>query len=155
MRVRLNVYTAVSGVLAAMMVLLVGACGGQAASPIPTTAVGPQVRVELGEWYIRPNVPSAPAGAVTFAATILGLESHELVVIKTDLPADGLKLNASNQVDEGASGLVLGEIEPEDFGPGKAASSTLTLPSGGYVLFCNEPGHYQKGMHASLQVVTS
>jgi len=44
----------------------------------------------------------------------------------------------------------LGEIA--DLAPGKSGKLTLTLKSGTYVLFCNEPGHYQDGMFTRLTV---
>jgi uncharacterized cupredoxin-like copper-binding protein len=44
----------------------------------------------------------------------------------------------------------LGEIS--DLAPGKAGKLTLTLKTGTYVLFCNQPGHYKDGMVAKLVV---
>ena len=44
----------------------------------------------------------------------------------------------------------LGEIS--DLGPGKSGKVTLDLKPGTYLLFCNEPGHYQDGMQATLTV---
>lgn len=44
----------------------------------------------------------------------------------------------------------LGEIS--DLAPGKSGKLTLTLKSGTYVLFCNQPGHYKDGMAAKLVV---
>lgn len=44
----------------------------------------------------------------------------------------------------------LGEIS--DLGPGKSGKLTLTLKTGNYVLFCNQPGHYKDGMVAKLVV---
>lgn len=44
----------------------------------------------------------------------------------------------------------LGEIA--DLPPGKSGSLTLNLKPGTYVLFCNQPGHYQDGMFAKLTV---
>jgi uncharacterized cupredoxin-like copper-binding protein len=44
----------------------------------------------------------------------------------------------------------LGEIA--DLAPGKSGKLTLNLKLGTYVLFCNQPGHYQDGMFAKLTV---
>ena len=44
----------------------------------------------------------------------------------------------------------LGEIS--DLAPGKTGKLTLNLKPGTYLLFCNQPGHYQNGMQAKLTV---
>lgn len=44
----------------------------------------------------------------------------------------------------------LGEIS--DLPPGKTGKLTLNLKPGTYLLFCNQPGHYQDGMQAKLTV---
>ena len=44
----------------------------------------------------------------------------------------------------------LGEIS--DLQPGKSGKLTLNLRAGTYLLFCNEPGHFQDGMQAKLTV---
>ncbi len=44
----------------------------------------------------------------------------------------------------------LGEIS--DLAPGKSGKLTLNLDLGTYVLFCNQPGHYQEGMYTMLTV---
>ena len=44
----------------------------------------------------------------------------------------------------------LGEIA--ELGPGKSGKLTLNLKPGAYVLFCNQPGHYQDGMFTTLTV---
>lgn len=44
----------------------------------------------------------------------------------------------------------LGEIS--DLRPGKSGKLTLNLRPGTYLLFCNEPGHFQDGMQTKLTV---
>ncbi len=44
----------------------------------------------------------------------------------------------------------LGEIA--NLKPGQSDSLTLNLKAGTYMLFCNEPGHYNDGMYAKLVV---
>ncbi|MBI4313009.1 MAG: hypothetical protein HY681_14705, partial [Chloroflexi bacterium] len=87
------------------------ACGG-ALSATPTAGVTPQptpdpvadpvaggivanvggieVEVELGEWFTTAGKASAPAGYVTLEGKNTGKEAHEIVVMRTDLPADKL-----------------------------------------------------------------
>ena len=41
----------------------------------------------------------------------------------------------------------IGEAEAE---PGESAEFSAELEAGNYVMICKLPGHYQKGMYASL-----
>jgi uncharacterized cupredoxin-like copper-binding protein len=74
---------------------------------------------------------------------------HELLVARA--PASGeLPLDAkADRVNEKRV-HPLGEIS--DLAPGKAGKLTLDLKAGRYVLFCNQPGHYQDGMRTTLVV---
>jgi uncharacterized cupredoxin-like copper-binding protein len=72
---------------------------------------------------------------------------HEVVVLKTDAPADALKVGANHEVSEDAS---VGEDSETD--PGKTKSTTINLKPGSYVLVCNIERHYQKGMYAPFTV---
>ncbi len=56
------------------------------------------------------------------------------------------------QVDEAASGTIIGKIEESQLGAGKTAQATFDLSPGSYVLICTVPGHYGDGMSAALQV---
>ena len=48
------------------------------------------VQVLLGEWFIRPTPGSVGAGRVAFEAHNQGGSSHNLVILRTDLPHDAL-----------------------------------------------------------------
>ena len=85
---------------------------------------------------------------------------HELVVVQTDLPADGLPTLEDGSFDEAGEGVtVLGEIEP--FAVGTTESLPLDLAPGHYVFLCNvvdDSGdapfsHYQAGMRVDVEVV--
>ena len=101
-----------------------------------------------------------PAGSVTFNATNIGpMDPHELVVVKTDIPAGELPTREDGSFDEDAEGVeVIGEIE--EFDVGLTESMTLDLEPGNYVLLCNlveeEDGaieaHYQMGMWVAFEV---
>ncbi|MCH6556086.1 MAG: hypothetical protein IH797_05730 [Chloroflexi bacterium] len=56
------------------------------------------------------------------------------------------------EVDETASGTVIGKIEQSELGSGKSASATFDLSPGKYVFICNLGGHYSNGMHAGFTV---
>ncbi len=109
----------------------------------------PVVDAKLVEWSISLSPDGAQAGAVTFSAANQGGGEHELVIIKTDTPAD--KLVATNgKVDEDTAGEMIGEIEK--FAAGKTVAGTFDLAPGHYALICNIEGHYEQGMHADLTV---
>ncbi len=103
---------------------------------------------------------TANAGEITFEVHNEGSESHELVIIRTDLVADALPFTdvSNNLVDEEAAGEKIGEIE-EFRGRGAVLSgdvqmevASFTLTPGRYVLICNLTAHYRLGMFAELTV---
>ncbi len=115
---------------------------------------------ESGEWGpvaitekdfgIAASTAQAPAGEVTFSIHNDGPSVHEFVVIKTDLDDGKLPLVADgSEVDEDQ---LEGVGEQEDIQPGAKATLSLNLEPGQYVLICNIPGHYSKGMHSSFTV---
>lgn len=131
------------------------------ASPDASAAVGMVVPVTLQEVAVIPESTTIPAGSVTLEATNMGPAlQHELVVVRTDLPASGLPTLEDGSFDESAEGVeVLGEIE--ELEPGQSASITLDLPLGHYVFLCNvvsdQDGvpfsHYNAGMYVDVEVV--
>ena len=132
--------------LSAAVVMSLAACR-RAGQPGVTT-----VTVELGEYFIKVDKTEVPAGKVRFVAKNVGQMEHELIVLRTDLPADRLPYNEAEQTaEEEQAGEVLGEIEPEDLPPGKTAEMTLDLTAGHYVLLCNIPTHYKLGMYLDFR----
>jgi hypothetical protein len=129
------------------------------ASPVTETA-GSEVNVTLQEFAVLPDTLSVPAGSVTFTATNIGpMDPHELVVVRTDIPAGELPTREDGSFDEDAEGVeVVGEIE--EFDVGLTESLTLDLEPGTYALLCNlvevEDGeteaHYQLGMWVAFEV---
>ncbi len=110
---------------------------------------------ERGFQPIELDTTSVKAGPTTFTVTNpVGFDAHELVVLRTDLAPNKLPLTDDRtQVDEKARGVTL--IGKTDFiNVGCAASVTLDLQKGDYVLICNlpgfpgGPGHYEEGMVA-------
>jgi uncharacterized cupredoxin-like copper-binding protein len=124
----------------------------------PATAT--EVNVTLQEWAVIPDSLTMPAGSITFNATNNGpMDPHELVIVKTDIPAAELPTREDGAFDEEAEGVeVMGEIE--EFDVGLTQSITLDLEPGKYVLLCNlveeEDGemeaHYQMGMWVEVEV---
>jgi uncharacterized cupredoxin-like copper-binding protein len=100
-----------------------------------------------GKYYLTVTPGSVKAGKTTITFKNAGTKVHEVVVLKTDMPAGNLKVGANHEVSEDAS---VGEDSETD--PGKTKSTTINLPAGNYVLVCNIERHYEKGMYAALTV---
>jgi uncharacterized cupredoxin-like copper-binding protein len=110
-----------------------------------TLSAAPGARVvtsRLGEFWVRPNRTSVPAGKVTFVAHNVGQAKHELMVERMPI-----KMDAPMQPNEDAAqGMI------DDMQPGQSGRMTLNLKPGRYMLFCNIPGHYAAGQHTTLMV---
>ena len=151
-------------ITAALLVSVALAAPAQAQEDEGDTGMSPgaatEANVTLQEWAVIPDALTIPAGSVTFNATNVGpADPHELVIVKTDLPADQLPTRDDGGFDEAAEGVeVIGEIE--EFEPETTQSATFDLPPGNYVFLCNlveeEEGelesHYQMGMWIGVQV---
>ena len=122
--------------------------------------VATEVNVTLQEWAVIPDTLSVAAGSVTFNATNIGpVDPHELVIVRTDIPASDLPTREDGAFDEDADGVeIIGEIE--EFEVGLTESATYDLAPGKYALLCNlvemEDGeseaHYQMGMWIDFEV---
>jgi len=126
--------------------------------PLMTIGAPVTVSVELKEGSVTPDKRSiSHAGRVIFKVKNTGTVAHEMVILKTDIPADALPV-AEGKVKEEAAGKVIDEIE--EFPPNTEKQITLDLSAGRYVLFCNvlesgqTEGHYQKGMRAAFTVAS-
>jgi len=99
------------------------------------------------KYYLTATPASVPAGPTTFTFKNAGTMVHEVIVLKTDTPADKLKVGANHEVSEAAS---VGE--DSETKPGKTKSTTIDLKPGKYVLACNIERHYEKGMFTAFTV---
>jgi uncharacterized cupredoxin-like copper-binding protein len=116
------------------------------------------VNVTVQEFAVIPATTSAAAGDVTFTVTNKGPEdTHEFVVISTDLAPPDLPTEANGSVKEKGEG-----VEPvdeiEDIAVGSTETLTTDLEAGSYVLVCNiydeeeQESHYQQGMYTAFTV---
>ena len=108
-------------------------------------AKGNTVVATLTEMKVVPVPKTAKAGNVTFDTLNKGQLPHEMVVIKTDKPANSLG-TGSEVPATGAVG------ETGDIAAGQSKKLTLKLAAGHYALICNLPGHYVAGMYADFNV---
>ncbi len=92
------------------------------------------------------------AGQRTIALTNNGKQRHELVLFRTDLPANALPVDADGAVVE-ESPLLQNVV---DSGSSLKVGGTQSLPvklePGHYVAVCNLPNHYHLGMKLDVTV---
>lgn len=125
------------------------AAGEESGATTTAAAGGETVKIEMGEFYYKPDAVTVKAGAVTIDAPNVGAAPHELVVAKTDLDPAKLPTTSDGSVDEEALD-VPGEVEEVE--AGATGTATIDLEAGKYVMFCNLPGHYKGGMYGSVTV---
>jgi uncharacterized cupredoxin-like copper-binding protein len=150
--------TLLVAVLAAVALVAV-ACGDDST---PTGGNGDgatTVDITLQEWAVLAEPGSTSAGEVTFSITNDGEETHEFVVIRTDLALLDLPTEDDGSVSETGEGMeVIDEVE--DLPSGESAELTVDLDAGSYALICNiveeEDGetesHFQMGMRTTFEV---
>lgn len=126
------------------LALAAGGCSSSASNAKAT-----DVNVNMANYAFTLDKDSVPAGQVTFHVTNPASEpDHEMVVIKTDLDAKQLPTADDKSADESKLESK-GEVE---VGAGETKDLSVQLTAGHYVLLCNEPGHYEKGMVANFTV---
>jgi uncharacterized cupredoxin-like copper-binding protein len=130
---------AVAGI-ALMFLPALAACGGSGT-----------INAEVKSYEIDMAKSSASAGQVSFHVTntTTDNETHEFVIVQTDLDSADLPLDADGNVDESQIQVV---DEVEDLEPGDSGDLTVNLPAGHYVIMCNVEGHYKQGMHTNFNV---
>jgi uncharacterized cupredoxin-like copper-binding protein len=119
------------------------------------------VTVVLKDFFVRPNTNQAKAGWLTLEAVNEGMSMHELVILKTDLNPAELPRKEVKDHQELVQEYLVNEDdarvetidEIEEFPVGTSQVKKVFLEPGHYVLFCNIPGHYDKGMYTSLHIV--
>ena len=132
--------------LAGALLFIAAACSSAPAA----TATGGQLTATLTDNAIQLSQPTVPNGPVTITVKNAGSVVHTLVVLKTNLAADKIPFDAADQTKADERGRVGGTAS--QLQPGQTVELKLDLTAGKYVLMCNEPAHYQIGMHAPLTV---
>jgi uncharacterized cupredoxin-like copper-binding protein len=122
-------------------------CGGGSGSSIASSSPSGVQKdpVKLDDFNILPSTTSLKSGKVEFFVKNTGKTRHEFVVIDTSKPAahlgDGTRVPEKGNVGETG-----------DLKPGQSKTLVLDLRKGHYAVICNDPGHYEAGMHKDLTV---
>jgi len=141
-----------------------------------------EVAVEIGDGWVKSEpAPSGRYNYITFKVTNMGSETHMFIVVETDFAPDSLPLEngqvrSETYTDEpqhmlwriGATGSgsrdrAAPEPIPPAEGPVIAPGETILVEHvGSYmerwrsgtvlVLFCNCPGHYERGEYTTLTI---
>jgi uncharacterized cupredoxin-like copper-binding protein len=128
--------------------LVAAGCGGG----------GEDVDVTLQEFAVGTDRSSVSAGSVTFNIENKGPDdTHEFVVLRTDLDPTALPTDETGAVEETGEGIEVVD-EVEDIPVGETPTLTVDLDAGSYVLICNiydeaeQEAHYSEGMRTAFTV---
>jgi uncharacterized cupredoxin-like copper-binding protein len=118
------------------------------------------IHVSLKEFSIQTNTSTVPAGSITFEAVNAGTEIHELVILRTNVAPENLTQIPGKNDNVVDRDMIVNEHDPaiaaideiEEFSAGTTEEKQVSLEPGRYVLLCNIPNHYKKGMFTSLHV---
>lgn len=138
--------------IAALALLALTACGskGTSSQSAGESESGNAVAVTLDDYKITPAVTTLSAGEVTFTVENVGATKHEMVVIRTDVAIADMAIE-DHETNEEAPGMTpIGEVE--DVQIGESMDLVLTLEAGRYVLLCNLPKHFERGMATEIEV---
>ena len=122
---------------------LLGACGEASGSTTTTTQ---EVRVGMGEMYIKSPVTTFKVGQpYKFVIINEGKAIHEFVIAPP---------RKSGQDHEDLDKLAL--VHEDEFSAGQSRTVNFTFkqpaPAGTLELECSYPGHYEQGMHIPIVV---
>ena len=112
---------------------------------------GTNIETRLADDSITLSSAEVPAGKVTFDITNTAGQAHEVEVFSGAIP--GQRPPVVNHVADTKGLSVVGE--KEDILGGTNVKLTLDLEPGTYLVICNLPDHYQRGMVAELTVTAT
>jgi uncharacterized cupredoxin-like copper-binding protein len=116
--------------------------------PVDAEAAARKVRVKLIDYTVNPSVERTAVRRVTFVVHNADSVPHNLVVLRTrrrphSLPVTGEHGRAREIGRVGATRWLHDE---------QTVRLRLSLRPGRYLLICNVPGHYQRGMVVRFRV---
>jgi uncharacterized cupredoxin-like copper-binding protein len=120
----------------------------------PETGHGSGVAATENNYSIALSTSDFASGSTAFDVTNIGPSLHEFVVLRTNLPADQLPLQANGSVKTNGHGVTIA-AQIRNIQPCTTKTLTVDLKAGRYVVICNLPGHYSMGMRAPLIVTNA
>jgi uncharacterized cupredoxin-like copper-binding protein len=115
---------------------------------------GTVVNASVADFSIKLDRRTIPSGKTTFHVSNAGPSLHEFVILKTNHPAGNLPIIRQEGYRRAAEDAK-GDVHVAELGNISVGSSkdlTTTLKPGHYVIVCNLPKHYRRGMHVALTV---
>ena len=128
-----------------------GSVLGQRGTLPPWRKTATRVGATERDFSLQLSQSDVTAGPVRLRVDNAGPSEHELVAFRTELAEDALPMTGE-RVDEEAAGVTHLDPEAENIKAGHSKEIVLKLDPGRYVVICNLAGHYQRGMHAVLNV---
>lgn len=121
------------------------------------------VEITMTDGAIDVDSSTLTAGLHTFAVTNEGAAEHEVVVLRTDKPADELPVGLHGVSIELAGELILGEDHVASkhghkpgqvlgLLPGRSQRYQVELKPGSYVVYCQTGSHYLAGERTTFTV---
>jgi uncharacterized cupredoxin-like copper-binding protein len=126
-----------------VLVVAAAGCGS------PRDSGRPPVDVTVRDYGIDAPL-TARAGDVRLAVHNDGPDTHEVMVVRSTLPALPLRRDGITVDESAIEDALAGEVE--GMHAGATGVKAFHLSPGRYVLFCNMAGHYRGGMHTTLVV---
>jgi hypothetical protein len=126
-----------------------------------STDVG-KVNVTLSDGSIITDPPTIPKGTVEFTLKNNGQKTHDLVILRTNIPPDQLPTKSDGSVNTDAADITL-EHTVDAIDSGDTTGRTFQMEPGTYVLISNlvddnngtKTAQYGQGMHTSFTVTES
>lgn len=133
--------------IAALLAFIVVGCGAPAGP-----AADQHLDVTLSDFAIEPERRVVAPGLTDFRAFNEGPTVHELILVRTDLEADELPLQADGLTAVEEAPTVEFVVADEGIDLEEHGGFQVQLTPGKYVLYCNLEGHYLGAMYADLEV---
>jgi len=111
----------------------------------------PGPSIGLAEWSVAaPGAMRAGTSQLTIVNN--GSRAHELLIFKSDRDPAAYPTDAAGDIKEEGAGVSL-VSDGENIDPGGSQTRTVDLTPGKYLLACNIPGHFKRGMY-EIVVIT-
>jgi uncharacterized cupredoxin-like copper-binding protein len=117
-----------------------------------SNAAATALNTHTADFAVTSDLPTVPAGLVDLDVANAGPLPHELILFKTDFANDKLPLDQDGRVIEDADGIVNAFDTGDSIDAGATKHFDIALTAGNYVMLCNLPAHYGKGMHIPFKV---